>query len=145
VNDLLRELPPGVRDALGNGFVDLYIVGSMAVGGFDRDSDVDVVATEEEVSGALFQRLDAMHRRIAALPSWCATRLESDYVDRRTSRRFDTARARGPRLGQLDQRWLPLLDRAWEGRAHPDRPSPLEDVRDTVALLCLARKADTGS
>src|SRR4051812_23872483 len=77
VEELLRQFLEGVRGALGGQFVGAYLFGSLACGGFDRASDVDVlVVTEGEISDALFSSLQATHERVAASGSHRATQLE---------------------------------------------------------------------
>jgi hypothetical protein len=107
VNVVLGELVPALRGILAGQFVGMYLTGSLAAGDFDRDSDVDfVVITEDEVGGELFAALDALHRRVAMIDSWCATQLDGGYISRRAVRRFDPAksvhahidRGRGERL-----------------------------------------------
>lgn len=117
VNVVLRELQPGVREALRDQFVGMYLSGSLAAGGFDRASDVDfVVVTEQEVAGRRFERLDALHQRIATLDPWPATQLDGTYISRRAIRRFDPARSvhanldRGAgerlKMTQYDEGWV---------------------------------------
>lgn len=116
VNELLLELLPGVRGVLGSGFVGMYLDGSLAIGDFDGDSDIDfVVVTEEDVSDACFSALQTLHERIAAMDSRYATDLEGSYLSRRALRRYDPAhalhpnieRGRGERLKQVrhDAAW----------------------------------------
>ena len=94
VNAVLRELLPGLHAILGDQFVGMYLTGSLAAGDFDRNSDVDfAVVTEDEVGGELFSALDALHRRVATIDSWCATQLDGGYTSRRALRRFDPANA----------------------------------------------------
>lgn len=117
VNSVLAALLPGLRDVLGPGLVGVYLSGSLASGGFDRASDVDVVVvTEEEVDDAHFAALDALHQRVAGIDAWTATELECTYISRAALRRFDPGRAvhanldRGPgeRLKRLtyDAGWV---------------------------------------
>ena len=64
---VLSDLRAAVQDALGTRYVGIYLHGSLALGDFDRHSDVNfVVAIDGEVDDA-----------------------------------------------QLDERWLPLIARAW--------------------------------
>ena len=94
VNVVLAELLPGVHAILGKQFVGMYLTGSLATGDFDRHSDVDfVVITEDEVGGELFSALDALHRCVALIDSWCATQLDGGYISRLALRRFDPANA----------------------------------------------------
>jgi predicted nucleotidyltransferase len=123
VNKVLNVLLPDVQEILGNQFIGMYLYGSLAYGGFDRDSDVDfVVVTREDLPEALFSALQAMHTRIATLDSWCATQLEGSYIPRRALRLYDPLRAlhlhidRG-RDGRLHRMVIEdaRLSRAWWG------------------------------
>jgi hypothetical protein len=123
VNAVLEVLVPEVRAILGDAFTGMVLCGSLAYGGFDQYSDVDfVVVTRAELPQALFLSLQAMHARIAALDSWCATQLEGTYIPQHALQYYDPLRAlyvhidRGPgerlRRMQIDE---PLLSRAWWG------------------------------
>ncbi|HYZ76348.1 MAG TPA: aminoglycoside adenylyltransferase domain-containing protein [Gaiellaceae bacterium] len=90
---VLRELVASVRAILGDSFCGAYLQGSFALGGFDDDSDVDfVVVTHDEVTDAQLAALQAMHRRIYALPSPWAQHLEGSYVTKDRLRRLDPSR-----------------------------------------------------
>ena len=99
VGELLRRLLGGARGVLGRGFVGAYLFGSLACGGFDEASDVDVlVVTEEEVSAEDFGALREMHERLAAYDSPWATQLEVSYIPRRALRRHDPNDSTHPHL-----------------------------------------------
>ena len=123
VNAVLSVLLPDVQAILGDQFIGMYLYGSLAYGGFDRDSDVDfVVVTMDELPQALFEALQAMHTRIATLDSWCAIQLEGSYIPKQALQVFDPVRVlhlhidRGPdehlHWMQIDE---PILSRAWWG------------------------------
>jgi hypothetical protein len=123
VNKVLNQLLPRVQSVLGDQFIGMYLYGSLAYGGFDRDSDVDfVVITAEEIPDRLFSALDELHISIARLDSWCATQLEGSYLPLHALRQFDPVRAlhlhidRG-RDERLHRMLIedPLLSRAWWG------------------------------
>lgn len=93
VNTVLNVLLPDVQSILGEQFIGMYLYGSLAYSGFDRDSDVDyVVVTREELPEELFSALQDMHMRIAKLDSWCATQLEGSYIPQQALRHFDPVR-----------------------------------------------------
>jgi hypothetical protein len=111
--DLVRE---EVRSALGSEFVGMYVGGSLALGAFDRASDIDVViATTGDVVHHL-AALDTVHRRLARERQWFATELECVYMSRVGLRRFDRAHAvhlkldRGPgealEVDTMDESWI---------------------------------------
>src|SRR5512143_1866314 len=77
VNLILGELLPAAREILAGNFTGAYLFGSLAAGGFDRGSDVDVlVVTETPVAEAAFAALRALHERIARIDSSLAFELE---------------------------------------------------------------------
>jgi len=92
VTKLLEALLPGIRYALGDNLVGVYMRGSLAIGDFIPDtSDVDLLAvTERRVHDAEFATLAALHATVAATPLRYANRLEIAYVDRAALRRFES-------------------------------------------------------
>jgi aminoglycoside adenylyltransferase-like protein/nucleotidyltransferase-like protein len=87
---VLERFLAGVQNALGTNFVGLYLVGSLATGDFDLDSDVDfLVVTNIELSGSEVRLLQANHIDIHALGSYPAQHLEGSYISRETLRRTD--------------------------------------------------------
>ena len=120
---VLQKLLEGVRSILGGHFVGMYLHGSLAAGGFDRDSDVDfLVATTDELPADLVSALRELHGRIAKLDSWCATQLEGSYIPLQALRHFDPVHAlhlhidrgegEGLKMMEIDG---PALSQAWWG------------------------------
>jgi predicted nucleotidyltransferase len=94
VNAILREVLSSVQSILGGHFIGMYLYGSLATGGFDRDSDVDfIVVTDEEVSDGLFAELHDMHTRIKTMDSWCAAQLEGSYIPCCALKHYDPVHA----------------------------------------------------
>lgn len=92
VDAVLEPLRVGLKEILGNDLVGIYIFGSLAAGGFDRESDVDLlVATRQDLSDDQFERLKSLHRRIALVDSWCAVQIEVTYIPLAALRRYDPA------------------------------------------------------
>jgi predicted nucleotidyltransferase len=90
INRLLDEILRGAKDILGKAFIAMYLDGSLALGDFDQDSDVDfVVVSEIDVNAGQFAKLAAMHERIALFDSAFAIQLEGYYVSKSALRRFD--------------------------------------------------------
>ncbi len=123
VNSILQVLLSGIREILKDRFSGMYLYGSLAYGGFDRDSDIDfLVVTHEELTEREFVDLQAMHTRTAGLASVWATQLEGSYIPLHALQSYDPARAlyfhidRGAderlRRMQIDE---PRLSRAWWG------------------------------
>jgi len=99
VNEILAQLKPRVTDVLGSQFVGMYLFGSLANGGFDDNSDIDVlVVTDTEISNTTFSALAEMHTEIAKLDSPWAIQLEVSYVPQTALRRFDPVNIRHPHL-----------------------------------------------
>lgn len=99
VNEVLQELMEGLRAGLGAQLAGVYLYGSLTSGDFDRHSDIDVlVVTRDEMSDEVFAAVAAMHDRIAAGDSWCATQLEVAYVPLRTLRRYDAENSVYPHM-----------------------------------------------
>jgi hypothetical protein len=123
VKIILDKVLSEAQSILGEHFIGMYLYGSLATGGFDRDSDVDyVVVTDEEVSENQFAAFQDMHTRIKTMNVWCADQLEGSYIPREALNRYDPQRAlfvhidRGPdeqlhRMHLDDER----ISRAWWG------------------------------
>lgn len=93
LNDLLVQLVDGAREILGDRFYGAYLQGSFAVGDADAHSDVDfLVVTQEEVTPEQRGDLQALHKRLYALPTPWAQHLEGSYVPRAILRRPDPTR-----------------------------------------------------
>src|SRR5262249_43261475 len=90
VIEMLAIMLPGMRGALDDNLVGVYLRGSLAMGDFDPlTSDLDFFAvTERPVSEAEFTALAALHARLAALPNRYARDLEGPYLDRTAAHRF---------------------------------------------------------
>jgi hypothetical protein len=87
---VLERFLAGVQKALGTNFVGVYLVGSLATGDFDLDSDVDfLVVTNIELRDSEVRLLQANHVDIHSLGSYPAQHLEGSYVSRETLRRTD--------------------------------------------------------
>ena len=99
VNELLDALTDGVRAVLGDQLIGAYLFGSSTTDDFDRESDVDVVVvTAGKIPDETFAALQAMHERIAAMDSWCASQLEISYIPKRAIRRYAPPDVLHPRL-----------------------------------------------
>lgn len=93
LNRLLAVFVDGLEEVLDGACCGAYLQGSFAVGDADVHSDVDfVVVTEDEVTSAERAGLDALHRRLYALPIPWAQHLEGSYFPRAVIRRPDPER-----------------------------------------------------
>ncbi len=116
VNVVLFELLSDVQTILERDLVGMYLFGSLASGGFDQYSDIDVVVvTADEISTEQFSALQAMHRRIAGTDSLWATQLEVSYIPRHVIRRHDPTDALHPHLdrGKGEQLQMMQHDSDW--------------------------------
>lgn len=78
---VLCELVAGIETELAANLVGVYLVGSLATGDFDLDSDVDfLVVTKEELTDEVVRSLQAMHARIHGLGCYPAQHLEGSYI-----------------------------------------------------------------
>lgn len=93
---LLASMPP----VLGEEFVGLYIVGSLACGDYDLErSDVDFVCvTRTALPAEVLPKLEAMHAQITASKLKVALRLEGYYIPLVALRRYDPTQAWFPSL-----------------------------------------------
>lgn len=100
LNTVLRKLVAGIQQVLGDALVGAYLQGSFAVGGFDRDSDVDFIAVAgSELSESQVRALQTVHGRIYHLDCEWAQHLEGSYFPERVLRRCD---GRGSPLWYLE-------------------------------------------
>lgn len=123
VREIVDSLLAEIRVILGGQLIGMYLYGSLATGGFDRDSDVDyVVVTHEELSESQFTAIEALHTRIKATKVWCADQLEGSYIPLAGLKRYNPQRAlfvhidRGP-VEHLHRMQLndEIISQAWWG------------------------------
>jgi hypothetical protein len=87
---VLERFLAGAHNALGKNFVGAYLVGSLATGNFDLDSDVDfLVVTNHDLNDAEVRSLQANHVAIHALGNYPAQHLEGSYISRELLQRSD--------------------------------------------------------
>jgi hypothetical protein len=78
---VLKRFVASVQNALGRNFLGAYLVGSLAIGDFDLDSDVDfLILTNAELSDAELKSLRTTHVDIHALGCYPAEHLEGSYL-----------------------------------------------------------------
>ena len=78
---VLKQFVAGVQNELGKNFLGAYLVGSLAMGDFDLDSDVDfLILTNAELSDAEVRSLQTTHIDIHALGCYPAEHLEGSYI-----------------------------------------------------------------
>jgi hypothetical protein len=78
---VLQRFVAGVQNALGSNFLGAYLVGSLAVGDFDLDSDIDfLILTNAELSDAEVRSLQTTHVDIHTLGCYPAEHLEGSYI-----------------------------------------------------------------
>jgi len=78
---VIDRLVAGIKEELGGNLVGIYLVGSLATGDFDLDSDIDfMVVTKDELTEVTVQSLQAIHVRINGLGCYPAQHLEGSYI-----------------------------------------------------------------
>jgi len=159
IDQFLDALCDQARSALGSEFIGMYVGGSLALGAFDRSSDVDVVIATSSDVRQRFASLAVVHRRLAREPAWWATELECIYMPQVGFHRFDRARTthvkldRGPgealKVDTMDESWIVhcyvLRTRGiiWDG---PDPTALIDDVsREDLQAAMLALLAGWAS
>ncbi len=87
---VLETFVGSVQDALEINFVGAYLVGSLATGDFDRDSDIDfLIVTEGELTDPQVDLLQALHLELHRLGCYPAQHLEGSYMPRDLLNRAD--------------------------------------------------------
>ncbi len=87
---VLERFLAGVQNALQTNLVGAYLVGSLATGDFDLDSDVDfLIVTDHELTDAEVQLLQALHLEVHNLACYPARHLEGSYISRHSLTRTD--------------------------------------------------------
>src|ERR1700756_183368 len=87
---VLERFAAGTQTALRENLVGAYLVGSLATGDFDLDSDIDfLVITNNEMTHAEVGSIQALHCQIYDLGCYPAHHLEGSYISRATLNRDD--------------------------------------------------------
>ena len=81
LRDVLSRLVNGIAAELGGNLVGIYLVGSLASGDFDLDSDVDfLVVTKTELTEEGMQPLQDLQIMMHAMDCYPAKHLEGSYI-----------------------------------------------------------------
>ena len=81
LRDVLNAFAEEISAELGENLVGIYLVGSIASGDFDLDSDVDfLVVTRTELTGTNRQRLQNIQGRMHEMSAYPAQHLEGSYI-----------------------------------------------------------------
>lgn len=114
INVLLLTLLTEVRGILGDGFLGMYLSGSLAMGDFDDSSDVDVlVVTTDTLPQGAFPVLAAMHERLTVeYPRW-GRELEASYMPRAAVRRHDPGNVLHPHISRGESLQMTPHGRDW--------------------------------
>ena len=90
LHPVLEKFVVGVQNVLKRNFVGAYLIGSLATGDFDLDSDVDfLIVTKEELADAQLSLLKALHLEIHNFGCYPAQHLEGSYINRSLLTRTD--------------------------------------------------------
>lgn len=88
---VLDKFVGGVQGVLEENLVGIYLVGSLATGDFDLDSDVDfLVVTREQPTEEAVRALEAMHAGIHTLGCYPAQHLEGSYISHGVLNQIET-------------------------------------------------------
>ncbi len=99
VNEIVNFLRKDVQDILGKQLAGMYLHGSLANGGFDEHSDIDIIiVTAEPISQEIFDQLYKMHEMISVIDSPWRNQLEVSYIPKDALRRFDSTNNKHPHL-----------------------------------------------
>ncbi len=94
LNMLLFELLTGAKSILKENFIGMYLTGSLAVGDFDNESDVDfVVMMHDKTSEDQLLELQKMHLRLHHTDTKWATCLEGYYIVQAELQHYDADHA----------------------------------------------------
>jgi predicted nucleotidyltransferase len=103
VNDIVTLLFTKVKEILQDQLRGMYLHGSLASGGFDAHSDIDIIfTTKSEMSNELFSALKAMHLDTAKIDSRWANQLEVAYIPQEFLRQVDPTNIRYYHLDRGD-------------------------------------------
>lgn len=81
LREVLNRFAEEIAAELGENLVGIYLVGSIASGDFDADSDVDfLVVTYAELTQAIMNRLQEIQIKIHNIDSYPAKHLEGSYI-----------------------------------------------------------------
>jgi len=81
LREVLNRFAEEIAAELGENLVGIYLVGSIASGDFDADSDVDfLVVTYAELTEAIMNRLQEIQIKIHKIDSYPAKHLEGSYI-----------------------------------------------------------------
>jgi hypothetical protein len=117
IDAVLAALLSGSRAILGGDFFGLYLSGSLASGGFDREtSDIDFVAVSNADTRPLEAALGALNRQLQASGSPWAAKLEGSFLPLHVFEDFDPAGTPFPTIGMG----------GWFGLDHKEIERPLQ-------------------
>jgi predicted nucleotidyltransferase len=94
LNMLLSDLLTGAKSILKENFIGMYLTGSLAVGDFDAESDVDfVIMIHERTSEEQLLELQKLHVRLHHTDTKWATCLEGYYIVQEELHHYDAKNA----------------------------------------------------
>jgi predicted nucleotidyltransferase len=94
LNKLLSDLLTSARSILKENFIGMYLTGSLAVGDFDNESDVDfVIMIRSKVTEEQLLELQKLHLRLHHADTKWATCLEGYYIIQSELQHYDADNA----------------------------------------------------
>ncbi len=92
VNNIVNLLFVKAKEILQDQLIGMYIHGSLANGGFDESSDIDIiVVTSDDISEEVFSMLSSMHTTVSKIDSPWATQMEVAYIPKRAFAEYDSS------------------------------------------------------
>jgi len=90
LEDVLKQFVERVKPVLGDNLLAIYLQGSFALGGGDKDSDVDfLVIVEDDIPESQLSELEAMHLAMFEIESYWSHHLEGSYFPREWLKNID--------------------------------------------------------
>ncbi len=110
VNDILDVLFTNAKNILQDELTGMYLFGSLANGGFDEYSDIDVLfVTQSDISENQFQSLYALHEDIIKIDSPWAIQLEVSYIPKDALRRYEPPNNKHPHMDRGTDEHLHIM------------------------------------
>lgn len=111
LDEVLTGYALTLRDVLGDRFVGLYLLGSLAIGGFDLTSDVDfMVVTKDELSEDDVERVQTAHLQCVTQDTRWVKHLEYSLFSLRMLRAKSSPYLADGRRNEADDRQLWYFD-----------------------------------
>ena len=82
---VLESFAQELKLILKDNILGMYLIGSLATGDFDLDSDIDfLIVTKENITDNEVEKLNIMHKKLNRLGYYPAEHLEGSYISRQS-------------------------------------------------------------